>query len=154
MLVHSSPVKSRNWLAHVFDAFATHGSLVFDISVQVLGTDNRMAVLAVMVSDFQTLSFNKQDEKLMETLECVQFKNSVSFDVACGASSSLFPFICMMFGNFSSFWTVIRLKAHEHVFAKQEALCFFSFLSVYIITEKILFNSKVHKTSGCFTVVT
>ena len=73
-------------------------------------------------------------------------------DVACGASLSLFPFVCMMFGIFSSFWTVIRLKAPEHVFAKQEALRFF-FLSVYIITEQI-FNSKVHKTSGCFTVVT
>ena len=73
--------------------------------------------------------------------------------------------------NFSSFGTMIRLKAYEHVFAKQEALCSFSlskyifpffFLffasffssSVYIITKKVLFNSKGHETGGCFTFVT
>ena len=90
-----------------------------------------MAALAVMVSVFQTLIFDKQDEKLIEKLQCVHFNNSVSTDVACGASLSLFPFVCMMFGIFSSFWTVIRLKAHEHVFAKQEALHSFFFCIHY-----------------------
>ena len=83
MLIHFLRMKSKKRLARdVFNTFATHASLISDVtdidcSVQTGSSRGRV------FSEFQTSSFDKQDEKLCSKLFCVYFLKTVFKTVLC-----------------------------------------------------------------------